>query len=256
MCENDSATCRSLLATAIICAACGAGDPAPDPFSPEVTEVVLEVDYAAGAEPYTGSVASVQNVWRLTGVNLERLFGDRKTVTTPSSLDDMERLDDVSGSSFTREQILDIASRHRQTAPTATAASFYVVFVDGRFDDGSGVRDDVLGVSLGGTTVIAMFKPVIRTSEGPVLATSRFVEQSVLVHEMGHALGLVNNGIPLTSGHHDADNGAHCTNQRCVMYFANEGAADLIDFVADYLETGDPILFGDECLADVDALQE
>ena len=29
------------------------------------------------------------------------------------------------------------------------------------------------------------------------------VEQSTIVHEIGHAIGLVNNGVPATTAHHD-----------------------------------------------------
>jgi hypothetical protein len=74
------------------------------------------------------------------------------------------------------------------------------------------------------------------------------------VHEVGHAVGLVNRGVPLTSDHHDAEHGAHRTNQDCVMYHANEGAAELAQFVRDAVVAGDTIILGDECLADTDSL--
>jgi hypothetical protein len=100
-----------------------------------------------------------------------------------------------------------------------------------------------------------MFKPVIESTDVPLLpAISRFVEQTTLVHELGHAVGLVNRGVPLASQHHDAEHGAHCTDDRCVMYYANEGASDLSQFVSEYVTSGDTIVFGADCLADTDAL--
>jgi hypothetical protein len=74
-----------------------------------------------------------------------------------------------------------------------------------------------------------------------------------MVHELGHAVGLVNVGVPLTSPHQDLPNGAHCTSQSCVMYFANEGVADMTAYAQQYVLTGNTILLGPECLADVDA---
>ena len=111
-------------------------------------------------------------------------------------------------------------------------------------------------MSIGNTGVIAMFKPVISNTQGPPMLAERinaFVDQTTLIHEFGHA-GMVNRGVPLTSDHHDEENGAHCTNRDCVMYYANEGAADLVDFVTQIITTGDNIVFQDACLADMDAL--
>jgi hypothetical protein len=115
------------------------------------------------------------------------------------------------------------------------------------------VQESVLGVSLGNTGVIAMFKDVIRSTDVVGLPNIvRFVEQSTIVHELAHAFGLVNNGVPMTTPHQD--HGAHCDNDACTMFFANEGATDAAKFVRDRVLTGSTILFDDNCLADADAL--
>lgn len=230
-------------------------------YGPDITEIVLEVDYAVGAEPFVEGAGTLDNPWRIFGDNAERMFaaaGD-KTLTFPDSLDEMEALTDVSGESFNGEDILAIAQRHRDEKNTDSRATFYAVWLDGFFRDNDGeVRQNVLGVSLGDTGVIAMFKPVIAGGgPSPLLSgVDRFVEQTTLVHELGHAAGLVNRGVPLTSDHHDEENGAHCTNQDCVMFFANEGVADLRDFVVKIFTTGDTIVFADDCLDDMDTLIE
>jgi hypothetical protein len=230
--------------------------PSPDMlFSPSVTDVVLEVDYQPGAEPYTGGVATVSDVWQITRDNVTRAFMKHpKKLTIPSTLAQMESLADVSGSAFTVTQILAIADKHRGTPSAGAVTSYYVLFLVGKFDDGSGPSDNVLGVSLGTTGVIAMFKPVIKSTDGLVGGVGKYVEQSTLVHEFGHAIGLVNNGITPTSAHHDAAHGAHCSNDRCVMYWANEGASAATDFVKQTLVTGSTIIFAADCLADLDAV--
>ncbi len=226
-------------------------------FSNSVTSVVLEVDYEDGAAPYmsTGPVAG-SDPWELSQRNLDRLFEDNgAVVTVPGALSDMENIGDTGRDSHTVQQILDLADQHRDMSSGGHTATYYIIWLDGHFADGDGAVDNVLGVSLGDTGVIAMFKPVIE-SLGAIEATRAFGEQAVLIHEFGHAAGLVNRGVPLTSEHHDAEHGAHCINRNCVMHYTNEGAAELATFVARVVTAGDVVLFGDECLDDVDALAE
>ncbi len=86
---------------------------------------------------------------------------------------------------------------------TQTRRSYYLLFLNGLFDDdGSGKGNpNILGVSLGDTGVIAIFKPVIDGTRQTALDTEtpKLVEQLTLIHEFGHAAGLVDNGMPMAS---------------------------------------------------------
>ncbi|MGV3622476.1 MAG: hypothetical protein ACO1OB_16780 [Archangium sp.] len=223
--------------------------PAPQLFSPSssVKKVVVEVDYGPNAKPYEGGA--------LFNANAERLFRDSgKTLT----LQEPTAIDEPTKDPVDVDELLAIASRHRDVSNTDDTASFYVLFVSAKFiDDTKDVRDDVLGVSIGNTGVIAMFKPVIESTKS-ILAPNleRFVEQTTLTHEFGHAIGLVNNGAPPIANHHDSAHGAHCSNTECVMYWQNEGASAAIEFARKYLTTGNAIVFDADCLADVDALKK
>ncbi len=234
------------------------GQPTPAKlFGAEIKKVVVEVDYAQGAEPYTGSGTLGGDTWALFKANATKLFeGQSKTLEIPSQLSQMEALTDATGADFTAEQILALAKSHRGTPNTADTASFYALWLNGYFRDSTGQRKDVLGVSLGATGVLAIFKPVVQSTQGLFPNTVRYVEQSTLIHEFGHAVGLVNNGIALTTTHQDTAHGAHCTNTKCVMYWANEGPSDLGTFVATNVTTGTSILWGAECLDDVAALRK
>ena len=218
-----------------------------------VTTIEIEVDYVAGAEPYTGAVGQSDDLWNLFRVNAARLF-PHKEIVVPSTLAEMEMLAGESGNSFTSEMILDIAARHRDKQSSADTVTFYVVWLDGYFEDSDGIQEGVLGVSIGDTGVIAMFKPALALGDAfPKVV--RFGEQTTLIHEFGHAIGLVNRGIPLVTEHQDTDNGAHCANTHCVMYFANARLQSLLEFVREFINNGNSIVFDSDCLADVDAQQ-
>ncbi|MEI7892920.1 MAG: hypothetical protein WCI05_07505 [Myxococcales bacterium] len=233
-------------------ASCSSSTSTSNPYSPSTTKVILEVDYATGAAPYTGPVGGRGDLWSLFESNAQRLF-QGKQLEIPHDLDHMEELTDVAAGDYTADQILQIASKHRATASSGSSIAYYVVWLPGYFNDGTEVNKAVLGVNLGSSGVIAMFKPVILSSSGTPLI-QKYVEQSTLVHEFGHVVGLVNKGIPLTSAHHDAANGAHCTNTDCVMYWLNEGAADAVKFIEKRATESTTVLFANDCLADVDAV--
>jgi predicted Zn-dependent protease len=224
----------------LLLSACGGGS-LPDLFSSEVSQLVVEVDYQAGAAPYTE-----QSIWTIFSANVEQLFLNvPRGIVIPQALGAMERIDDIQRQSFDTEDLVSISRAYRDQTDTISRRSFHVLFLDGYLQQSGRTRTDVIGVSVEGTGIIAIFKPVLRQAGNP-----RFVEQSTLVHEFGHAVGLVNLGLPLTSSHHDSENGAHCTNRDCVMFHLHEGRADLMSFYQRYLRTRSPVLFGKECLDD------
>src|SRR4051812_16186794 len=230
---GKSSTATGILATG----STGSGaaqPPALELYGSAIHNLTFEIDYVPGAEPYTGAVLGFGEIWDVAQTNVERLFqGSNKVFDIPRTLDKMEKLTDVTGADFTVDQILAIASAHRNQLSSGDTATFYFVWLDGYYRDASGVNKDVLGVSLGTTGVLAMFKPVIAgTGSGtPGLNVERYVEQATIVHEFGHAAGLVNNGLAQTSQHDDATHEGHCTNKDCVMYWAIEGTGGAISYV-------------------------
>jgi predicted Zn-dependent protease len=222
-------------------------------FGDETDEIVVEVDYMVGAEPYTGAAGNRPELWTTLGANLDALFpSDRYEVIYPLTLDEMEDLGPAQQDSYTIDDILRLAEDHRDERNVPGRATFYVVYVDGVYERDGEMMDDILGVSISGTGVVAMFKPVIENTTNPPVVR-RYAEHSTMIHELGHAIGLVNNGIPLTADHHDAANGAHCTNSSCVMYWALESVSSVIQYALELQRNGTVVLFDDDCLADVEA---
>jgi predicted Zn-dependent protease len=221
-------------------------------FSSTISNIVVEVAYQENAEPYVGSAGAIPDLWNIFHDNLDALFSHApKTYTIDTTIAAMEKLTDVTGTDFTVTDILAIADAHRTQHSAGATATFFVVFLDGYFNDASGRQNAVLGVSIGATAVLAMFKPVIKSTAQLLHPnTPKYVEQATLVHEFGHASGLVDNGLPMKADHRDTAHGRHCSNTECTMYWENEGASGLASFLTDYFDTGSKVLFKAECLAD------
>ncbi len=235
----------------------GGGDDTavPTVFDPSVTRVVFEIDYEQGQEPYTGPILGFGDTFDVMTANIDRLFAGKKTLVIPRTTADMENIGNIADEELTTSDLLAIADAHRTQHDATGLATYYIVFVSGRFADASGVQDGVLGVSIGDTGVIAMFKDVIRSTDLPAFPNVvRYVEQSTMVHEGSHAIGLVDNGVAMVAPHRDTAHGAHCSNDKCVMYWLNEGATDAAQFAHMYVVSGNAILFDAACLADVDSL--
>lgn len=219
----------------------------------------VSVFYEPGAEPFVGSGAGGRPYWGVLQENLDAIFQYRSkapNIEVPLALNEMSALPAQSRADWTTEQIMQLHEQYEETASSGEAI-FHIYFLNGYYKSNAGVQAGVIGVNITGETVIAIFKDVVEsTGAHPNGAVPKFVEQSTLVHEMGHALGLVNIGVPLTSSHQDVNHGAHTDNQDCVMYYANEGITDLQQFVLKFVSSNSREMWGPEVLADVKAISE
>ncbi|MDB5216594.1 MAG: Membrane metalloprotease [Myxococcaceae bacterium] len=246
-----------------------AGDAGGDPastqppvttlFSKSITSVTVEIDYAAGAEPYIGTLKDFGDPWALFNANALAIFDGKKTVAFPRTLAKMEKLDDVTAKTFTTADILAIAAAHRTEAQADNAVAFYVVFLPGTFVDDAGTEQKTtLGVSIGNTGVIGLFKPAIATPVVNPTPPPQLIEQLALIHFLGHAVGFVDNGVPVgdtNKAHIDTADGHHCTNKQCAMSFAIESAAGAAAYAKSFIRSQEAVLIGQECLSDARLLE-
>ncbi len=231
----------------------GSGGSEIDVFAASTTSVVIEIDYEAGQQPYVGPMFGAGDTFDPTVTNVDRLFAGKKSIALPTIVADMENVGAIDDEELTVADIVALAAAHRNELDRDGTKTYYVIFVSGHFADANGPNMSVLGVAIG--DLVTMFKDVIRSTASVAQPNVvRYVEQSTLVHELAHVIGLVDNGVPMVVSHKDAAHGAHCTNSDCVMYWLNEGASDAGDFALRRLLTGDTVLFDAACLADVDAL--
>jgi len=83
--------------------------------------------------------------------------------------------------------------------------------------------DSTLGVAVDASTV-ALFGDSIEEAEPPIFArpSADEIEKAVLVHEIGHLLGLVNLVYQSPVDHEDPEHPGHSNNEDSVMYWAVE----------------------------------
>lgn len=213
----------------------------------QAQEIRVKVYYEVGAEPYI-SDTPIFEYWTILEQNLKALFVGRKiepAVIVPKALSDMTSIPASGDLSWTVDDVLKLS---KQMGASSHPSSFEIYFLNGHAAENSGI----IGFHINGSKIIAVFKDVIRSTgtNEPMGPVPKYVEQSTLVHEMGHALGLVNNGVPMQTEHQDKEHGAHCNVTDCVMFWANEGTNSLIQFAQGAALKGTVILFDDKCLKD------
>ena len=213
--------------------------------------LVFEIDVVPGQEP---SPATEDDL--ATGL--------AKLVDKPGGIDMVEdgQLDSLGQDhAWTADELHALADRTADLQVPDDTITIHTMFVDGHSADDSD-REAVLGVEWG-YQHIAIFQQTIAdhcaASTLPDLLRQEqcaAAELAIWTHETGHALGLVDNGLPMVTDHRDPDSahGAHDASDQCVMYWAYQGKA-VFDAIGQRLLDGQSadMGFGDNCLADLAA---
>ncbi|TGJ98216.1 hypothetical protein EHQ53_00325 [Leptospira langatensis] len=218
-----------------------------------VRSASVEIAYENGAEPFTGNFATAPttSIWSVTESNLVNAFADRGytvDVNVPQDLSSMEEFPDQGRSTWSINQLLALASKYKEQSSNFQSTKFQVVFVKGSLAENSGVIAVTVSGAFGiGAPVVFVFKEIINHFQDSISPDHvKKAEQMTVTHELGHALGLVNAGIPLSSDHQDTAHGSHCSNTTCGMYWA---LGD--DRVNSFSPGTNPLIFGSECIADI-----
>lgn len=215
----------------------GPGDNAQDYVSnKQFTGLTLEILHQPNSRP---TATSVNNL-----TDFLNQFLDKSSINVVFT-----QLPDTNYGSLSISEIRQIEKDNRKVFNNGNVFSACMLFVDSEFE-GNSENGSVLGVAYNNTSM-CIFERTLKNNSGGVFQPSlSTVETTVMEHEFGHVMGLVNNGAPLTSDHHDSENGAHCDVQSCLMYFAVEGS----DFVTNLMGGNIPQL-DSQCRADLDALR-
>ena len=213
------------------------GDFATDYLSADThTSLLIEVDYVTGHQPEGAAMDGLVT-------SLERTLDKPGGVTWELSDELPSQGDPV----WTVQQTEDIevANRDRYHDAASGQAVISITYLDGTSDqdpDGGGY---VIAYAYHGSSIIMFGQRVDPSGSSLPLAGS--VEETILIHEVGHLLGLVDNGIDMVSDHRDEEHGSHDDNEDCIMYWAINSAN-----ISDLLLSAQPN-FDAACQADMQA---
>lgn len=195
------------------------------------TSLKIEVQYMPGYAPDAGAITHLQNT--LTGI-LNKPGGI--TIVT-------KEIPASASGSLSAGDVFEIEKKNRTAFTSGSEIAVYILYTNGNY-----TSNNTLGIAYKNTSA-AIFGKKIHDNSGGVGQVSRTkLEATVLEHELGHLLGLVDLGSPMQTGHKDGANGSHCNNSGCLMYYASE-TSDILGF----LITGNIPAFDANCRADMRA---
>jgi hypothetical protein len=165
----------------------------------------VEIDHVTGKAPHANAQA-------LLGTRLNERCDKPSGVSI--LIDENNLTPGGSGKKWTLSEIRQLELQHRGAFDGGATKTLYILYVDGGFEADTG-NSRVLGVAYSPSS-FCVFKDNIIAAAGVVRFVDE-IEKPVLVHEAGHILGLVNNGIPMVAPHEDPDSRAHDASNACVM---------------------------------------
>ena len=197
--------------------------------------LVVEVNYAQGFRPNAQTLVNVKNFLelRLNKPNGITIFENEIPVQT--------------GSPFTTQEISDIESNVRTEYNNGDALKLHLLFLNGNSQDDNG-DSKILGVAYRNTSCV-LYENTIQTNSDQIGEPSRVdLETTVILHEIGHILGLVNIGSPMQNNHVDTAHNGHCNVTQCLMYWQIENTG-----VIDMMANGNVPALDANCILDLQA---
>lgn len=184
----------------------GVGGSANDLLSEaKYTSVSVEIQYMTGFAPDASAV------------NLLKDFLSARLNKSGGITIVQKEISAASNAALSVQQVADIEKNNRTVFTSGKELGVYFLFTNGEYTDGK-----VLGVAYNNTSM-CIFGKTIHDNSGNVGQASRTkLTTTVLEHEFGHILGLVDVGTAMQTNHKDSPNGAHCNNKNCLMYYAAE----------------------------------
>lgn len=116
---------------------------------------------------------------------------------------------------LTRRQVNSIRRSNRTVYTRNNQLALYNLYTNGEFEN-----PHVLGQACRNASIIIYGKPVKQYGAAFTVSTQTTIETTLLLHEMGHLLGLVNKGSAMQAERSDTAHEAHCINPNCIIYWS------------------------------------
>jgi hypothetical protein len=167
--------------------------------------LTVEISYMPGYAPDANTVNTLKSF-------LSTWLNKPNGVTVNS-----KQISSQGKSIYTLTEIANLEKQVRTVFTNGTNLTAHVLVLDADYE-----KDKILGTSYWNTSM-SLFGKTFYASSGGLNQVSRSqLYTTLLEHEFGHLFGLVSQGTPMVTPHNDPANGAHCNNNKCLMYYAIE----------------------------------
>jgi predicted Zn-dependent protease len=201
----------------------------------EYKKLIVQIAYVPGHEPTT---VAINHLTAFLKQCLNKPSGIQISYTSVGSLNK---------ASLTLTDIKDIEKANRKSIISDNTISMYIFFADADYFENEGASQ-VLGLAYGASSMVVFEKTIRDYAGGITQPSASTLEASVSEHEVGHILGLVNNGTAMVGVHEGGPSGKHCSNSNCLMYYTTETS----DIVSNLVGNTIPSLDND-CMNDLKA---
>lgn len=179
----------------------------------QFTSLKIEIQYMPQYRPDDNAVNQVKNF--LKGL-----------VNKPDGLVITEaQISSLGKSPVSLDDVISVENKYRAQYASGKEIAVYVLFMDANYTD-----NRVLGFAYRNTSICLFGKTINDNSGGIGQANRTQLLSTVLQHEFGHLLGLVNTGSSMQTNHEDNAHPGHCNNKNCIMYHAAE-TTDILGFL-------------------------
>jgi hypothetical protein len=195
------------------------------------TSLKIEIQYMEGYKPDKDAIYHLHSF-------LQKLLNKPQGITIVTR--EIAPLEDKV---LSRDEIIAIERKNRTAYTKGNQLAVYILYTNGMY-----VNDKIFGLAYRNTSAVIFGQNVMENTNKIGKPNRTKLEATVLLHEMGHLLGLTGKGSALQSDHYDDKHVSHCRNRKCLMYYGI-GTDDKVG----YLVKGQIPKLDKDCLADLKA---
>lgn len=211
-------------------------------------DLVVEVDHVSTITPSAFALdALISALKNVTGKRSVTLLPFEEIPPFNPSL--------LSPKEWTAEELQEVAREHLDSAEPGEygrgeKAVLHILFLDGHYTSEEGAA---VGLAVSETVFVFSDRPRGEAAPAPATMPRDYTHRTVLIHEAGHVIGLVNRGLPMQRDHEDPQSPHHSRNPGSVM----KAGVDLFQsqLATAFPQEAPPFEFDADDLADIAAFQ-